>query len=287
MQFSESHLPPHWLLRFSVAAVAVFLSACAANQKPEPVAQKVVNAPAPAKKSTNPPTVRANAKKLSIKLVFYERAHVSSDEVSTDSMINEIVSGKTRVLNHEKGSALFSAEQQGTAVLSFGPKTTSPGEKERIAAVRDFSYGTDFRPSPNKDKNGKIRYVASREETTETGVIAYIAARPTNSPRKVWIDFYALIREFDGFLREESKDPGTTGEFRGEKPIFSEQKTGYKGSIANGSFFFLGMLKDEQQVEDKVPVLGDVPLIGNLFRDRSTEHIHRLRAVQVLIEEAH
>ena len=51
--------------------------------------------------------------------------------------------------------------------------------------------------------------------------------------------------------------------------------------IENGGGLILATREIIQQTEDKVPILGDVPLVGRLFRSEAENHYRRMVAVQV------
>jgi general secretion pathway protein D len=59
------------------------------------------------------------------------------------------------------------------------------------------------------------------------------------------------------------------------QPIFSTRKITTSVSVFDGSTVALGGLirEDVQKVEDKVPLLGDIPVIGRLFRSSIDQHI--------------
>jgi general secretion pathway protein D len=61
------------------------------------------------------------------------------------------------------------------------------------------------------------------------------------------------------------------------QPIFSTRKVTTSVSIFDGQTVVLGglMREDVQKVEDKIPLLGDIPLIGRLFRSSVDQHLKR------------
>ncbi|MEI9894886.1 MAG: hypothetical protein WDN28_13625 [Chthoniobacter sp.] len=61
------------------------------------------------------------------------------------------------------------------------------------------------------------------------------------------------------------------------QPIFSTRKVTTSVSVYDGSTVVLGGLirEDVQKVEDKIPIIGDVPIIGRLFRSSVDQHIKR------------
>jgi general secretion pathway protein D len=61
------------------------------------------------------------------------------------------------------------------------------------------------------------------------------------------------------------------------QPVFSVRKVSTGVSIWDGQTVALGGLirEDVQDVEDKIPVLGDLPFIGRLFRTEAENHSKR------------
>ena len=57
------------------------------------------------------------------------------------------------------------------------------------------------------------------------------------------------------------------------QPIIKRYRTNTQLSLASGSVIVLGGLKEARAVnyEDKVPVLGDLPLVGRLFRSSGSK----------------
>jgi general secretion pathway protein D len=61
------------------------------------------------------------------------------------------------------------------------------------------------------------------------------------------------------------------------QPVFSNREVTTQVSIYDGQTVVLGglMREDVQKVQDKVPILGDIPLAGRLFRSNVDQHIKR------------
>ena len=59
------------------------------------------------------------------------------------------------------------------------------------------------------------------------------------------------------------------------QPIFSTRKVTTAVTIFDGQTVVLGglMREDVQKTEDKIPLLGDIPLFGRLFRSNSEQHL--------------
>ena len=58
------------------------------------------------------------------------------------------------------------------------------------------------------------------------------------------------------------------------QPVFSTRKVTTSVSVADGQTVVLGglMREDVQKTEDKVPIIGDIPLVGRAFRTNVEQH---------------
>src|SRR5439155_25202713 len=58
------------------------------------------------------------------------------------------------------------------------------------------------------------------------------------------------------------------------QPMFSTRKVTTSVSVYDGQTVVLGglMREDVQKTEDKVPIIGDIPLIGRAFRTNTEQH---------------
>jgi general secretion pathway protein D len=61
------------------------------------------------------------------------------------------------------------------------------------------------------------------------------------------------------------------------QPIFSTRKVTTSVSVWDGQTVVLGglMREDVQKVEDRTPIIGDIPIVGRLFRTNVDQHIKR------------
>jgi general secretion pathway protein D len=203
-----------------------------------------------------------------------------------------------RALNQRKGVDLLSAPRV----------TTKSGQRAVIEIVREFRYPTQFTPPqvPNISGGSGTTIVLpvvapttpSVFETRNTGVT--LEVEPVVGPDGVTIDLNLVpqVVEFEGFVNYGSPilappaaftDPITgmvhllTGGERVltenviNQPIFSSRKVTTSVSVWDGQTVVLGglMREDVQKVEDRTPIVGDLPLVGRLFRSNVDQHIKR------------
>ncbi len=124
-------------------------------------------------------------------------------------------------------------------------------------------------------------------ETRNVGVLLEIEPTLGQSDYVIDLRFAPEIVEFEGFINYGSPilAPGADAlgnpvsvvitENRIEMPVFSTRKVNTALSIYDGHTVSVGglMREDVQKVEDKVPILGDIPIIGRLFQSNAENRI--------------
>jgi general secretion pathway protein D len=192
---------------------------------------------------------------------------------------------------------------QGVSLLSAPSVTTQNGLKANIDIVREFPYPTSFE-KPKLSANANIAYSqpgpffnlplilaippTPREFVTQDVGVS-LEVKPTTYPdQRIDLDLSKCqVLDFDGFIdygvpivARQSPDtpppnePGTvvtSGTIN--QPVFNLRSIVTTLQVLDGQTAVLGglMREDTQEVNDKVPVLGDVPLLGRLFQSKVSE----------------
>ena len=198
------------------------------------------------------------------------------------------------------------AQKKGTDIMTAPSVTARPGQKATIEIIREFIYPTEYEPPelPNQVGGGfggqpdfggggggggfpVTPATPTAFETRNTGVTLEI--EPNLGPNEYVIDlrFAPEIVEFEGFINYGSPitSPATDAfgnpvtvtitENRIEMPVFSSRRVSTGLTIYDGHTVAVGglMREDVQDVEDGVPILSDIPLIGRLFKSDAQSHI--------------
>jgi general secretion pathway protein D len=213
--------------------------------------------------------------------------------VFTDPQFQVVI----RALNQKKGIDLLSAPRV----------TTKSGQRAVIEIVREFRYPTQFQPPqiPQTFGGGNNPNVAlgsatggtfpvtpttpTSFETRNTGVT--LEVEPVVGPDGITIDLNLVpqVVEFEGFINYGSPIRTSSVNALGlaqtveltpnviNQPIFSTRKVTTSVSVWDGQTVVLGglMREDVQKTEDRTPLLGDIPIVGRLFRTNAEQHIKR------------
>ncbi|HEV2804014.1 MAG TPA: Amuc_1098 family type IV pilus outer membrane protein [Chthoniobacterales bacterium] len=213
--------------------------------------------------------------------------------VFTDPQFQVVI----RALNQKKGIDLLSAPRV----------TTKSGQRAVIEIVREFRYPTQFQPPqiPQTFGSGNNPNVSlgsatggtfpvtpttpTSFETRNTGVT--LEVEPVVGPDGITIDLNLVpqVVEFEGFINYGSPIRTSSVNALGlaqtveltpnviNQPIFSTRKVTTSVSVWDGQTVVLGglMREDVQKTEDRTPLLGDIPIVGRLFRTNAEQHIKR------------
>jgi len=199
------------------------------------------------------------------------------------------------------------AQKKGTDLMTAPSVTAKSGQKATIEIIREFIYPTEYEPPELPNSVGQTSgglggggilgggggsfpvtpATPTAFDTRNTGVTLEI--EPTIGQNDFVIDlrFVPEIIEFEGFINYGSpiQSPGTDAlgnptntvitENRIEMPVFSARRVNTALTIYDGYTVAVGGLirEDVQNVEDSVPILGDIPIIGRLFQTKSENRI--------------
>ncbi|MDF1741966.1 MAG: hypothetical protein P1U86_22585 [Verrucomicrobiales bacterium] len=210
--------------------------------------------------------------------------------ILTDSQFQVMI----RALNQKKGVDLLSA-----------PSLLLPvGKTGKVEVTREFIYPVEYDPpeipsevvsanGPAKDEKGMHSFPVTPAAPTEfktvnTGVEIEVAARIL-SDRRIELDLRPAVIELEGMLNFGTaitiddisafgkKRKVVLTENRIEMPKFHRREIETTARLNDGLTVILGgLVKEEiQDVEDKIPVLGDLPFVGRLARSRTELHLKR------------
>jgi general secretion pathway protein D len=201
---------------------------------------------------------------------------------------------------HQYNVVLDALSQKKSADLLNDPAVlVKSGEQGTLEAVRVFPYPVAFDPPE----------LVSQSNTTTIGTApvinppTVIATTPTDFKRRnigtrlvikpqvasdnqtVDLSLFPEVTQFDGFINYGSviNVPNPDGSVSLlssndlNQPVFDTRRVNTKVLVHDGSTVVLGGLirEDLQTVNDKVPFLGDLPLIGRLFQSKAVQSIKR------------
>ena len=202
--------------------------------------------------------------------------------------------------------------KQGTDLLSAPRVTVMNGTEATITVAQEFIYPTDYQPAQAPGTGGggggglgglgggvgggitiqsatpSFDTVAPEDEQPgfrEVGVV--LSVTPTvQKYNQIHLQLNPKVTEFDGFV-EYGGPSGTIGTGFSTAtvlapsgilmPIFSVRKVITEVTVFDGATVIIGGLTREEvkTVNDKIPVLGNLPLVGRLFQSSAESYQKR------------
>ena len=203
-------------------------------------------------------------------------------------------------------------QSKGVDLLSSPSVTAKDQEEASIDIVRLFRYPTEFTPPqvPPAPQQNNTNGAASSQgvvvtpttpsayDTKETGVKLKVTPSIKGDNYAIDLDLKPEVTEFEGFINygspiqtvASSSALNANGVSVGvtpqavtltqnviNQPIFSVRRIQTNVTLLDGETIALGGLirEDVQKINDKVPILGDIPLLGRLFRSNVDQHIKK------------
>jgi general secretion pathway protein D len=180
--------------------------------------------------------------------------------------------------------------------LVAAPRVTlADGKQSKIVISRQMYYPTTYsQPNvPNNDQGVGAGFILpsnpSGFESRNIGTTLEVKAESTSIPKAVDLDFTnLLVEDFEGFVdygvliaaaplipTAERKEDTQIGASPFLVPIFSKKSLQSRVRLIDGETVGMGGLISDtvQLVDDKVPMLGDIPMLGRLFRSEASQKI--------------
>ena len=178
--------------------------------------------------------------------------------------------------------------------LVAAPRVTlADGKQSKIVISRRMFYPTSYTAPtvPNNDQGVGAGFILPSNPTgfeyRDIGTTLEVKGESTSIPKAVDLDFTnLLVEDFEGFvdygvlIAAAPLDPTTTSDTTVGAapylvPIFSKKSLQSRVRLIDGETVGMGGLISDvvQLVDDKVPMLGDIPMLGRLFRSEASQKI--------------
>ena len=211
------------------------------------------------------------------------------------------------ILGGSQANLLISAlkRKQGTDLLSAPRITVVDGEEATITIAQEFIYPIQYEaPEPPQVNNnggqgggnlgggvtvrsatpefGDVAPEGKQQGFREVGVILFVRPK-VEKYNSINLFLQPEVTEFDGFVEYGGpsaaiNDTKTIVQPSGNlMPIFSTRKVETTVTIFDGATVVIGGLTREEvkTVNDKIPVLGNIPLLGRLFQSSAESYQKR------------
>ncbi len=187
-------------------------------------------------------------------------------------------------------------QKKSTDMMQMPAVMTRSGQQATVEVVREFIYATEYEPPELPNSVGETGSGGSFPVTPATptafemekvGTVLEVLPVADADRRFVNVTLNPSFSDFDGYVNYGSPINTTVQSLLGGTevatvtdnsilmPIFSYKRANTQVTVADGSTIVLGGLMAEsvQNVEDKVPVFGDIPVVGRLFSTKAKKPV--------------
>ena len=204
------------------------------------------------------------------------------------------------------------SQKKGADLMSAPSVVTTAGQRAKIEIIREFIYPTEYDPPEIPQTfgnnggggfggfggvgggNGGGGFPVTPAnptafDTRNVGVTMEVEPNVDPDGFTISLNIAPEVVEFEGFINYGSPIQTSATNALGQpvqvtltdnrilQPVFSVRKLQTNVTIWDGQTVAVGGLirEDVQETHDKVPFLGDVPLVGRLFRSQAENHFKR------------
>lgn len=169
---------------------------------------------------------------------------------------------------------IHALDQNGfTNVLSAPKVTTLNNQQAQIQVVKEIIYPTEFEltPATTNDAGTVVTQpvvTPSSWNTRDIGILLNVTPSVGADRRTVNLNLKPEVSKLERWVDYGIQGGSTWNAIPILQPIFLTKNVETNVVINNGETVVLGGLIQENTVstEDKIPLLGDIPLVGRLFR---------------------
>ncbi|MGA0845100.1 MAG: Amuc_1098 family type IV pilus outer membrane protein [Luteolibacter sp.] len=198
------------------------------------------------------------------------------------------------------------SQKKNVDVMVKPSTVTRSGQASTLSVVREFIYPTEYEPpelpSSFNDNGGALPVTPATPtafDKRDTGVILEVLPVAGADKQYVDITLSPSMVEFDGFINYGSPIRTVVQGQLGNgaqivevtanqilMPVFSTQQANTQLTVLDGSTIAIGGLLREsiENVEDKVPLLGDIPWLGRLFSSTARQPVRTAIVFFVQVE---
>lgn len=196
------------------------------------------------------------------------------------------------------------SQKKNVDIMARPSITTRSGQASSINLIREFIYPTEYEPPELPNSVGNTGdgldgisggssgagfpvtpATPTAFEKRDVGVALEVLPVADADKRYVDVTLNPSFSDFDGFVNYGSPINAPSSDALGNPvtatitqnrilmPIFSVQRANTQLTVLDGATIVIGGLMQDalQEVNDKVPVLGDLPLVGRLFQSKARQ----------------
>ncbi|MCF6176162.1 MAG: hypothetical protein L3J71_10385 [Victivallaceae bacterium] len=207
-----------------------------------------------------------------------------NDNITRSISSNSVFSFITSSDGYDFSMNISAVDQADSKDLLASPRVvTMDGEEASIRMIREVYYPSDWSEATTStttaDNISSYTYISpvpEFDEPTELGIVLKVTPKVDMDRRTITLHMNPTVQTFLGFTDYSYDVVDPSGNIRREiitREIIGERTVDTQVTVYDGETIVLGgIIRDHvTEIVDKVPILGDIPLIGRMFQSRGTE----------------
>lgn len=169
--------------------------------------------------------------------------------------------------------ALYALDWADNTSILYAPRvTTLSGHKATVDMTEQHTYAEDW-DSIDSEQTTKYKYngavMPQYDDPEKLGI--YYSIEPKVTGDRIDLEIHLPIKQFKEWLVYDNQSEDDR-EYT-KMPVFTFREIKTHMTVRDGETVFVGGVVSDlvQIVDDKVPILGDIPLIGRLFQAKYTK----------------
>ena len=196
------------------------------------------------------------------------------------------------ILNETKVQSLIRGldQKKGVDMMAQPTTVTRSGQASSIAIIKEFIFATEYEapelPTETEGGSPVSPSTPTALEKKDTGITLEVLPIVDESKQSATVTLNFQYVDFNGFVNYGNpiqtvkfgafgRQSTTLSENAVLMPVFSRQSLNTTVDVADGATVVVGgLLQDRlENVEDKTPIFGDIPVVGRFFQSKGTKSI--------------
>lgn len=212
---------------------------------------------------------------------------------SNDSTMRHLSNGSDQLVTYNNSAngfnfsgSIYALDWSDSSDVLFSPRvTTLNGETAIIRMIREVYFPDEWSETSTTTTTSSLggypmySYVGSvpsfDSDPTEIGIQMLVKPEVDIARRTITMRMSPSVRQFMGWTEYIYENDGETETIR--EPIFANRVIDTLVTARDGETIVLGGIVSDSitTINDKIPILGDIPVIGRLFQSESEESIKK------------
>lgn len=175
-------------------------------------------------------------------------------------------------------ASIYALDWADSTDVLYSPRVTTLADTKAVIDMSEKHYYPDDWETIDSESGDDFRIIIDGaqpdlSDVQDLGIKFEI--QPSVDGRLISAEVNIPILQFDGWMVVDTRPEGSTDSDSGEyirKPILTDRTIKTKVTLKDGETVLIGSVVQDltKSIDDKIPILGDIPFIGRFFQSKYT-----------------